>query len=149
MLMDPELRHRLELEYAEAAAVARQIDNRIWVIYGLYFGLLTGGAAVMFREKAALWHQLVVLAAYVFASMSKMALVGHLQSFSDRAFDRLREIETALSISVHREFEPPPRTSDRLHGFHRWLSRYRAREVMQVAQLILVLGRPNTAVTGP
>lgn len=143
--MDPERRHRLELEYAEMAAVARQIDSRIWAIYGIYFGALGAGAVVLFRENAAVWQQLVVLATYVLASVSKMSLVGHLQSYSDRAFDRLREIEVALSLHVHRVFEPPPPPSDRLGGFHKWLSRYRARVVMQAWGVIVILASGVTA----
>ena len=120
-------------EYTEANQSARQIDDRIWNIYGIYFALLAGGLAVLLQEKPLHPAQeLVVLAGLVLASISQMALVGHLQSFSDRIYDRVREIERKLGLRVHEIFEPSPSPSERLWGLHRWLSRYRARDVMQI-----------------
>jgi len=131
--MDLDNQKILQLEYTEGNQTARQIDNRIWAIYAIYFGLLAAAVAVVFRDCGLHGStRLFVSGTLVVASIAQMALVGHLQSYSDRVYDRLRELEDVLHIKLHKLFEPVPPVSERLWGFHKWLSRYRARGVMQI-----------------
>lgn len=132
MCSDVQGRH--QAEYTEANETARQIDNRIWAIYAIYFGLIAAAVGIVFHCDQGL-HGLsrwFVSGSLVLASLVKMALVGHLQSYSDRVYDRLRELEVDLGMTLHKLFEPPPPASERLWGFHKWLSKYRARDVMQI-----------------
>jgi len=131
----------LILEYTEANQNARQIDNRIWGIYGIYFGLLAAIVAVLFGRgvEPTTGRELVLMSGLILASLSQMALVGHLQSYSDRIYNRIRQIERKLGLRLHEIFEPPPGPSERLWGLHKWLSIYRARDVMQVWGFLVIL----------
>ncbi len=139
--MNSDIQKAHQIEYTEANQVARQMDNRIWAIYAIYFGLFTAAVGVVFHRDQALHgiERWVVSGVLIFASISKMALVGHLQSYSDRAYDRLREIEDTLGIDFHKRFEPALPPSERLWGFHKWLSRYRARTVMQIWAIVVII----------
>ncbi len=131
--MNIEAQKAHQIEYTEGNQIARQIDNRIWAIYAIYFGLLAAVLNVVFQHHdlhgPARWFISGIL---ISASIAKMALVGHLQWYSDIVYARLREIEDKFDdIKLHKLFlEPAP--PKRLWGFHRWLRKLRARNVMQI-----------------
>jgi hypothetical protein len=136
--MDQEEKERLILQYKEAGTAARQIDTRIWQVYGLYLIVNGGALALLFRSQGTLSHLplLVVCDVLFLAGVGQMALVGHLQSYSDYFFERLRSIEQDLEICVHRDIrETPP--SQFLNGLHLWLSDLRARDVMPFFTILL------------
>jgi len=131
---------RLRLEYEETGQSVRQIDTRIWGIYALYLGGVGAATLLTFRD----WNTINNLtlfflsAAIIIASFAKMALIGHLQWSSDILYERLREIECAFGFNSHRRFKkdiPPVR----LWGGHRWWYELRARDVMQVLALCIIV----------
>lgn len=127
--MNTPTQEHLRLAYTQGNEAARQIDNRIWVIYGLYFPLV-GGAIALLKDVKSLWLEVLILAGVALASVSQIALAGHLQRASDHVFARLRTIEESLNIEFHRTFPAPP--SKHLWRPQKWLSGVGARGVMQL-----------------
>lgn len=128
------------LEYEEAASVFRQIDARIWNIYGLYLGGCGAAAAYLLTQAGELTHHSVIglALAVIGASLGQMALVGHLQWGSDILAARLREIESEHCMDVHRRFIRDI-SSSHLRGAHRWWYELRARDIMQTVAWMIAL----------
>lgn len=128
-----------QAEYAEAYRQFRQIDTRIWGVYGLYFAVAAAGAGYLTTEwPPDAGNSLKVAAALVLLAaitVAQFALVGHLQWFSDIIADRIREIERLHGIPLGSLLGAPDDSSARLWGPHRWLMAFRARDVMQMIGL--------------
>ncbi len=139
--MAEEDKNRLILQYKEAGTWARQLDTRIWEVYGLYFVINGGALALLFHSQGTVFYLrlLFVCDLLLAVGVGQMALVGHLQRYSDYFFELLRATELQLGISVHQKIcEPPP--SRFLFGPHLWLSYLRGRDVLQFFTILLCLG---------
>jgi len=108
--MDTEEKERLKLEYTEDSHNVRQIDTRIWVIYGIYLAIVAGAFAYVFnpqdegQEQVNILVLILISITMILASLAVMAIVGHLQSYSDIFYKRLREIEEKLDLDSHKRF---------------------------------------------
>ena len=135
-------RDLLKLEYEQASQTFRQIDVRIWSIYALYVAISSGAFAVGFNPALKIEGlKLVALATAVVAvTIAKMGLVGHLQWYSDIIADRLRCIERKLgTIKLNQLLEEERSYPCRLKWFHKWLCIFRARQLMQVLAVLIML----------
>lgn len=132
----------LKLEYEQASQTFRQIDVRIWSIYALYVAISSGAFAVGFNPELKIEGlKLIALATAVVAvTIAKMGLVGHLQWYSDIIADRLRCIERKLgTIKLNQLLEEKRSYPCRLKGFHKWFCVFRARQLMQVLAVLIML----------
>ena len=132
----------LKLEYEQASQTFRQIDVRIWSIYALYVAISGGAFTVGFGSASEIKGlKLVALATAVVAmTVAKMGLVGHLQWYSDIIADRLRCIERELgTIKLNQLLEEERSYPCRLKGFHKWFCIFRARQLMQVLAVLIML----------
>ena len=133
----------LKLEYEQASQTFRQIDVRIWSIYALYVAISSGAFAVGFNSELKIEGlKLIALAAVVILmTVTKMGLVGHLQWYSDILADRLRQIEQELgTIEINQLFLEEKRPYPyKLDCFHKWFCIFRARQLMQVLAVLIML----------
>ena len=120
-----------KIEYQEAAGAFRNIDARIWNIYGLYLGGCGAASAYALTRADELTHLAIICVAIavIAASFAQMAMVGHLQWGSDQFARRLRRIEKENGLKSHTRFREEHRGD--LWGPHEWWHELRARDVMQ------------------
>lgn len=93
----------LKIEYQEANAQLRQIDNRIWIIHGLYLSALVGAWALLLKDQTLPRVRIVfpLAACMVTISIIKMILVNHLIWFNDIITERVYKLEETLGYGTY------------------------------------------------